>query len=143
MNIKPKRTVVKLGRVCRLLENLEALPEYQGCATSIRKARMITQQTMNELSKSRSSVISEKLVKIVKFLAEVLVLLERLKNLFNFCLQPFLYGYKYICQVRQALKDDKSCFWNEAKNIVKCAEYSSISVIDVRKWEKRVTTYFY
>lgn len=99
MKVQNKNVVVELGRVCRLLENLEALPEYQGCTTSIREARMTTQRAMQELLKSSASVTSEKLVKIVKFLAEVFALLERLKNLFNFCLQPFLYGFKYIYQV--------------------------------------------
>lgn len=99
MNAQNKSIVVKLGRVCRVLENLEALPEYQGCITSIREARMITQRTMLELSKGNASVTSEKLMMIVKFLAEVFGLLERLKNLLNFCLHPFFYGFKYICQV--------------------------------------------
>ncbi len=88
-----KRNVAKLDRVCRLVE---ALPGYHGCTTTIRKAWRITQQTIKDLSeRAYNSVTSKKVVKIIKFLAELFALLERLKNLFNFCLQPFLYGYKY------------------------------------------------
>lgn len=90
---KSKINVAKLDRFCRLLE---ALPGYHGCTMTIRKAWIITQQTIKDLSeKAYNSVTSKKVVKIIKFLAELFVWLERLKNLFNFCQQPFSSGYKY------------------------------------------------
>lgn len=102
------RIMARLGRIYGLLETLETLPEYNGCATIIRRARIALQNAISDLSEEdNASVISKKVVRIIQFVAELFALLAigRLKDYFNFCTQPILYRCKYrheySYQVRQ------------------------------------------
>jgi len=73
MSYDSKRIVAKLGRLCRYLEKIEFHPEDHGCAATIRKARMLTQQIKEDLSaNSRYSVTADKAVTIAKCLADLL-----------------------------------------------------------------------
>ncbi len=88
--------VANLGRVYKLLEPLETLPEYHDAAIAIHEARTIIQQTIDVLSaKHHSSLALEKVASTTKFLVGFFTLLERLKNYFNFCQQTILCGYGY------------------------------------------------
>ncbi|MGD1152753.1 MAG: hypothetical protein ABR911_07770 [Syntrophales bacterium] len=90
MKNQTKLIVANLGRVSILLDELETLPEYYGCTTSIRESQIIIQQAIKCLSKEvYNSAAPIRVVDTVKFLAELFGLLERLKNYFNFCKQPF------------------------------------------------------
>lgn len=94
MKRSKKRIVAKLGRVCKYLNKIESLPEHQGCAMTIRKARTLTQQAIKYLSaKDGDSATSGKMVTILRCLTEFFILLDWLKNYFNFCQQPFPYAY--------------------------------------------------
>ena len=88
-----KRIVAKLGRLCRYLDKIESLPEKRGCATIIRKARILIQQMRKDLSTEKcNSVTADRVFTVGKCLVDCLVLLDKLKNYFNFYQQPF-YGH--------------------------------------------------
>jgi len=81
MKKSPKRNVAKLGRLCRYLDKLESLPEMHGCATDIRKARILAWQIKEDLSpKKSSSATADKMFTVGKCLVDCLVLLDKLKN---------------------------------------------------------------
>ena len=91
-----KRLIVaKLGKLYRCLYKLESHPEMNGCATVIRKARMLAQQISNDLSNEDSnSVTADKVITVGKCLVDGFMLLDKLKNYFISYQQSF-YGHEY------------------------------------------------
>jgi hypothetical protein len=90
-----RRIVAKLGKLCRYLNKLESDPEMYGCATVIRKSRILAQQINEDLSATKcNSVTTDKVFTVGKYLVDVLLLLEKLKNYFVSYKQSF-YGHEY------------------------------------------------
>ena len=69
-----RKIVAKMDRLCRSLDKFESVPEKYGCSTIIRKA--------------------SKMFTVGKCLVDFLILLDKLKNYFNFYQQSF-YGREY------------------------------------------------
>ena len=101
MSKKNKHLVAKLGRAQGLLECIEALPEFKGCTTNIRKVRKIVQSAVLDLAGSgESSLTANTAVRNIRFAAELLYALLRIGNLkdyFNFYTQH-AYTYEHCFQ---------------------------------------------
>lgn len=90
-----KRNVAKLSELCRCLYKLELHPEMNGCATDIRKARMLVQQISKNLSNADcNSVTADRVFTVGKCLVDFLILLDKLKNYF-ISYQRSFYGHEY------------------------------------------------
>jgi hypothetical protein len=100
-----------------MLENIESSSDYNGCANSIREAQLVIQQMTEDLSKmDYKYTISEQIGKIIMFLTELFALLGRLKDYFNFYLQPYLlwnlYWFYNINIINFIFKHPQYCYCN-------------------------------
>lgn len=87
-----KKIMAALDRVCGALETLESLPEYDGCATIIRRAKITLRNAICELQEKENAFMNcDKVVSIIQLILRLfaLIRLEHIKNYFNFC--KFIY----------------------------------------------------
>lgn len=92
MNNSNKKIMAALGRVCGVIETIESLPEYNGCATIIRRAKITLRNAIAELQEKEKAFMNwGKVVSIIQLVLRLfaLIRLEHIKNYFNFC--KFIY----------------------------------------------------
>ncbi|MDO8722716.1 MAG: hypothetical protein Q7J31_10920 [Syntrophales bacterium] len=94
MKFKCMFVVATLRKVSSMYISIETDSGHHRCAANFRKAWMITQQAIKDLSKRVYDFLTwGNAVNVIQFLAGLLFLLERLKNYFNFYPQPYLNMY--------------------------------------------------
>lgn len=123
-----------LGKVEKILMNLEAMPECNGCATIIRRGRRIIRRAMKSMAHKKKIEVNWDLVdKIIQIVARLITLLnlERLKGYFNICkcIVELLYGCS--CKARQAIKNHQNRYWSKTERSCQRIEDSCSTAIYV------------
>jgi hypothetical protein len=87
-----------LGKVEKILKNLETMPECNGCTTMVRRGRRTIRRVMKNMTQKNNVKVNWVLVEQVIRIASRLIALidlERLKGFFNNC-QCFYWVNKWM-----------------------------------------------
>ena len=123
-----------LGKVEKILLNLEAMPECNGCTATIRKGRRIIRRAIKSMAQKKKIEVNWDLVdKVIQIVARLISLLnlERLKGFFNLCTYVIGLIYGCCCKAWQTHENDQNSCRGKTKRCSKRVEYSRPVIVNV------------
>lgn len=123
-----------LGKVEKILKDLEAMPECNGCTTMVRRGRRTIRRVMKNMTRKNEIKVNWVLVEqVIQIASRLIALIDliRLKGFFNICKRIMRLLYECRCKAWQALKDDSNCCWSQTERSCQRIGYSCAFVINV------------